>query len=255
MTFNDKQQREIFHFLFLERLLKISDPYLYALKGGVNLRFFFNSPRYSEDMDLDIFKVNVTTLKKNGYKILEDAAFLRTLQAYGIEGLKINDPEKAKHTETTQRFRLKLVTSGGEEFPTRVEFSRRTKKEDKQLSSETIPPQVTQPYQRLSIQCQHYKGKMAAVQKLQALAGRAETQARDVFDLHILYLAGHLDKKQIKDETNSKERSDALSALNSLDYDAYNGQVVEYLEGDAKERFGNKKVWGEMRRQIEEVLS
>ena len=47
--------REIFHFLFLQKLFEISDPFLYALKGGVNLRFFFNSPRYSEDMDIDVF--------------------------------------------------------------------------------------------------------------------------------------------------------------------------------------------------------
>jgi hypothetical protein len=54
MPYSHRQQREIFHFLFLERLLKIADPRLFVLKGGVNLRFFFNSPRYSEDMDLDV---------------------------------------------------------------------------------------------------------------------------------------------------------------------------------------------------------
>ncbi|MEX0902291.1 MAG: nucleotidyl transferase AbiEii/AbiGii toxin family protein [Pseudohongiellaceae bacterium] len=51
--FTDTQRREIFHFCFLDRLLRQSDSDLYVLKGGVNLRFFFNSPRYSEDMDLD----------------------------------------------------------------------------------------------------------------------------------------------------------------------------------------------------------
>ena len=122
MAFDDKTQREVFHFLFLDRLLKISDPKFYVLKGGVNFRFFLQSPRYSEDMDLDVVGGAVETLKKNGYKILEDAAFQRNLQSFGIRSLKINDKEKAKHTETTQRFSLRLVNDAGEEFPTKVEF-------------------------------------------------------------------------------------------------------------------------------------
>ena len=73
--FSDTQLREAFHFCFLHRLLKISDIDLYVLKDGVNLRLFFGSPRYSEDMDLDVVAGNVTTLRKNGNKILEDAAF------------------------------------------------------------------------------------------------------------------------------------------------------------------------------------
>ena len=105
--YTDKQQREIFHLLFLERLFRISDPALYALKGGVNLRFFFNSPRYSEDMDLDVFGGSVETLKKNGYKILNDPSLLRMMQTYGIEALKINDPAKA--SKLKQRKDLNLV--------------------------------------------------------------------------------------------------------------------------------------------------
>ncbi len=60
----DSQLREVFHFCFLDRLLKVSTPNLYVLKGGVNLRFFYNSPRYSEDMDLDVLAGNVSTFKK-----------------------------------------------------------------------------------------------------------------------------------------------------------------------------------------------
>lgn len=64
MPYTPRQQREIFHLLFLERLLKIADPGLFVLKGGANLRYFFNSPRYSEDMDLDVLGGSVATLKK-----------------------------------------------------------------------------------------------------------------------------------------------------------------------------------------------
>lgn len=65
----DTQIREAFHFHFLERPLKTADPSIYVLKDGVNLRFFFHSPRYSEDMDLDVLAGSVGTLRKNGYRI------------------------------------------------------------------------------------------------------------------------------------------------------------------------------------------
>ena len=138
MPYSHRQQREIFHFLFLERLLKIADPRLFVLKGGVNLRFFFNSPRYSEDMDLDVLGGSVATLKKNGYRILDDPAFARSLAAFDIRELIVNDPAKAKHTTTTQRFRLRLVTTAGDVHPTRVEFSRRGVSHE--FVTETIDP-------------------------------------------------------------------------------------------------------------------
>src|SRR3954454_7342097 len=117
LNYTDRQRREIFHFCFLERLLNLSDPRLYVIKGGVNLRFFFKSPRYSEDMDIDVLGGAVSTLKKNGYKILEEGGFRRSLQTLGIEELIINNPAKAKQTETTQRFRLNLVTPSGDSLP------------------------------------------------------------------------------------------------------------------------------------------
>ena len=82
--FTDTQIREVFHFCFLDRLLKLSDPGLYVLKGGVNLRFFFNSPRYSEDMVIDVLAGSVQTPKENGYKILNDGAFQRLLKQLPI---------------------------------------------------------------------------------------------------------------------------------------------------------------------------
>jgi len=102
MQINDNQLREVFHLLFLERLLKIADPCIFVLKGGVNLRFFLGSPRYSEDMDIDVLAGSVSTLKKNGYKILTDDSFKRTLRTYGITDLITGDVDKAKHTSTTR---------------------------------------------------------------------------------------------------------------------------------------------------------
>ena len=44
---------ELFHIAFLEVFSKRVAPGRFVLKGGVNLRYFFGSVRYSEDIDLD----------------------------------------------------------------------------------------------------------------------------------------------------------------------------------------------------------
>ena len=71
------------------------------------------SPRYSEDMDIDVLAGRVATLKKHGYKILNDRAFRRSLRAFDIADIEINDPSKAKQTDTTQRFRCAHYTGPG----------------------------------------------------------------------------------------------------------------------------------------------
>src|SRR5258707_1040170 len=48
------QRIEFFHLAFLEALAKRLDPSRYILKGGANLRYFFPSARYSEDIHIDL---------------------------------------------------------------------------------------------------------------------------------------------------------------------------------------------------------
>lgn len=246
--YNGIQKREIFHFRFLEELLKISDPRLYVLKGGVNLRFFFKSPRFSQDMDLDVSAGNVATLKKNGYKIFEAPAFKRSLQTYGITELVVNDPLKAKQTETTQRFRLRLITEAGESLPTLIEFSRRHKDKSPFLL-ERVDPEIARAYQRLSFQCQHYTGESAAIQKVQALAGRQVPQARDVFDLMVLYDGGYFKSAHVKGldrETIQK----AAEILSSIKYEDFQGQVIEFLDEPVRTRYESRKAWGNIKNTV-----
>ena len=51
---NPQKSVELFHLLFLRHVSEKLEKGLYAIKGGCNLRFFFKSIRYSEDMDLDV---------------------------------------------------------------------------------------------------------------------------------------------------------------------------------------------------------
>ena len=66
----------MFHLEFLRYLgRRVRLPERYALKGGVNLRLFFNSIRYSEDMDLDAVGIRVYSLKEHVMDILRSQAF------------------------------------------------------------------------------------------------------------------------------------------------------------------------------------
>ena len=102
--YNPLQLREIFHLEFLRWLGKEVSPSHYALKGGVNLRFFYNSFRYSEDMDLNARLIRVDVLQDKVMQILKSASFQNNLQPFGIDKIIPPDIAKAKQTKTTQRF-------------------------------------------------------------------------------------------------------------------------------------------------------
>lgn len=247
--YNDLQLREVFHFCFLERLLKMTTPGQYVLKGGVNLRFFFHSPRYSEDMDLDVLAGSVATLKKNGYKILGDAGFARSLRVYGIEALEINDPDKAKHTEVTQRFRVGLVTAAGQRLPTRVEFSRRAVQVPEHIT-ELVDPEIARHYRKLSFRVAHYPGEVAARQKIAALYGRQTTQARDLFDLSVLMAGGYIHRAAVQAAFTRAQQRRAAECVMSLGFDAFAGQVLEFLPEPQRQEYASPVAWAQMQESV-----
>jgi predicted nucleotidyltransferase component of viral defense system len=61
----DIEAVEQFHLLFLAHFGARVDKKLYCLKGGCNLRFFWKSIRYSEDIDFDVHTIAMVTLQKN----------------------------------------------------------------------------------------------------------------------------------------------------------------------------------------------
>src|SRR5688572_11438374 len=102
---NIQNNIELFHLLFLRQLEGKLDKNLYSLKRGCNLRFFFKSIRYSEDIDFDVSIISKSTLEKKINKIFESADFKRILESKGMGILQFNS---AKQTETTQRWKLLL---------------------------------------------------------------------------------------------------------------------------------------------------
>ena len=94
----------------------------WIVKGGVNLRAWFGSARYSEDLDLDLVRGSVHSVQERVDGALAAKAFRDLLTAQSLQLLRSWKP---KQTETTQRWKFELRAEGKEESqPTRVEFSR-----------------------------------------------------------------------------------------------------------------------------------
>ena len=79
------QMREVFHLEFLRWFSRKLATEEYVLKGGVNLRLFFKSIRYSEDMDIDVQRVGVEKVKKTVMDIHTARGFSDSLKLFGIE--------------------------------------------------------------------------------------------------------------------------------------------------------------------------
>lgn len=234
--------------LILRRLSGIRKGAGIAVKGGVNLRLFFGSVRYSEDMDLDGTSQAADAIRASIIGMFEDRAFTRHLQMFGIREL---DPGEGpnKDTETTFRYKFGVVVAGAIRYPTKVEVSFRGRHEADRLVSEAVQPEILRAYGMDGLEVRHYVREAAVRQKLDALGGRREAQARDVFDLHVLvsdsapdtlvhFLAKHLAHSRLKE---------AHARALAITYAEYQGQVFEFLSDDARAQYGTENVWDDMR--------
>ena len=245
---NGRQTIEIFHLLFLRAFGARVDKSLFALKGGCNLRFFLKSIRYSEDMDLDIRTMSVGTLRNNISRLLEAASFTQALRAQGIEIARTSLP---KQTATTQRWKLTLRSAeSGAEVPTKIEFSRRGLDDEKAV--EPVDAAIIRTYRLYPVIVQHYSVHTAFAQKVSALALREQVQSRDVFDLKLLLDAGGAERPL--QATAAANLAPAIDNAIAVDYDAFAGQVLAFLEPDYQEHYGNRKVWAELQGQVVEGL-
>jgi predicted nucleotidyltransferase component of viral defense system len=245
---NERQAIEIFHLLFLRAFGARVDKALFALKGGCNLRFFLRSIRYSEDMDLDIHTMSVGTLQNNVRRLIEAPAFAQALRVQGIEIARTAQP---KQTGTTQRWKLALrITDSGAEVPTKIEFSRRGLAGERAV--EPVEAGIIQTYRLYPVIVQHYSLQTAFAQKVSALALRGQIQSRDVFDLKLLLDAGA--GGQPLPATAAGNLAAAIDNALAVDYDAFAGQVLAFLEPEYQEHYRKRKAWAELQEQVVDGL-
>jgi len=251
--------RELVHLLILQRVVGLRDGGGVTVKGGVNLRLFFSSVRYSEDMDLDGTGEASAAIRSCLKGVFEDRQFTERLQRHGVRGL---DPGEGpnKDTETTFRYKFGVIVGGGVRYPTKVEVSFRARSPADRMVSEPPEAGILKSFGLASVELRHYVREAAVRQKIEALAGRREAQARDVFDLDVLvrdratdeliaFLARTLPRRRLEE---GYERALGIS------YGEYEGQVFEFLAEEARLHYGTQSTWDEIRLRtaalIEKVL-
>jgi len=98
---SDRQAVELFHLHFVRLLCSGPSKGSFAIKGGCNLRLFFESVRYSEDIDLDVAGLPVHALKEKVSGVLGGSPLSLALRSRAIRIASVSTP---KQTETTQRW-------------------------------------------------------------------------------------------------------------------------------------------------------
>lgn len=251
MVFMDRydplQLREVFHIEFLRWFGRKVKPDHYAVKGGVNLRFFFGSFRYSEDMDLDARGIGVGRLKDTVMDILGARAFQDNLKPFGIARVAPPDIAKAKQTETTQRFKIHLISIFDEDLFTKIEFSRRGFAGKTVL--ETIDNSVLRAYKLAPLLAPHYDIHSSVEQKIAALALRKEVQARDIFDLYVLGPRGAGSNRHsygIGPGIIAK----AHERIFEVDFEQFRDTVVSYLAAEDQAVYNNPESWEDVRLKV-----
>ncbi len=215
--------REFFHLSFLRLLSLRLAGRAYAVKGGICLRFFHDSPRLSEDMDLDAAPgIRPDTLAKGVDAVLNGGALMGHLAPRGVSRLRVTKP---KQTGVTQRWKVALETPGGP-VGTKIEFSRRANQIP--FTDGTPNPQILLAHGIMPFAARFYDGPEMLRQKVMAMAAPSRNATRDLFDLHQLFHFRQVSALTLK-ELDSKILRAAAQKAASFSFEDFQSQVVPYL--------------------------
>lgn len=244
----DRQAVELFHLHFVRLLCSGPSKGSFAIKGGCNLRFFFESVRYSEDIDLDVAGLPVHALKEKVSAVLTGPALSMPLRSRGIAVTTVSAP---KQTETTQRWKVGL-SAEGHALPlhTKIEFSRRPTMEESKV--EPIASSVLAEHQLMSFLAPHYPLAAAMRQKVGVLAGRGVVQARDVFDLGVLFARSGGKVEALKEIRAVLPK--AIERAMDVSYADFRSQVGSYLQPEHLELFASREAWDALQMQVVDLL-
>jgi predicted nucleotidyltransferase component of viral defense system len=242
---------ESFHLSLLRMLEARLNRANWVVKGGVNLRAWFGSRRYSEDLDLDVVKCAPQVLRERFDKVLGSRALAAVLTTQGLE---ITRTSKPKQTDTTQRWKVELKAAGvSVPLHTKIEFSRRRGRQE-EYALESVRPDIVRPYGIPAPTANHYTARSAIRQKIQALAGRAVTQARDVWDLDHLIRTTNADPRPLPRDVRAV-LPEAVERALSVGYATFKSQVVPYLAEEDQSIYGTRDAWDRMCELVVERLA
>ncbi len=162
--------------------------------------------------------------------------------------LRLARTSKPKQTETTRRWRFE-ITAAPTELPlhTKVEFSRRGS--DDPYVLEPVRPEIIRPYGLPSPTVNHYTASAAVRQKIGALAGRKEPQARDVWDLEHLFRTIGADPRPIPPYLR-EQVAGAVERVFEMSFGIFQSHVVPYLNAEHQDLYGTREAWDRMRESV-----
>jgi Nucleotidyl transferase AbiEii toxin, Type IV TA system len=240
--------REGFHVVLPKALAGRLPGRDWILKGGSNLRLYFGSIRFSEDIDLDVGKDVAGAMQRAIPVVLADADVQRRLHALGILQASLVGGRSNKATDTTLRYKIELVGRGGIRLPTKIDVSYRDRCKGDTHAISPANESAVRAYLRPDdppLLLPSYARPAAMRQKINALATRTHVQARDVFDLFVLgngttrgvdfgFLNHWLD-----DATLRNARSRALE----ISFAEYSDTVLAYLDPVQREQLQDEAHW------------
>jgi hypothetical protein len=199
-------------------------------------------------MDLDLGEIDAQAFRDKVGDVIAARPFAQILEARGIVIDRVSAP---KQTETTQRWKFGLRVEGGPApLPTKIECSRRGL--DAGVAFGSVDPRIARAYQLPPLMISHYDAAAALRQKVGALAGRRETQARDVFDVHLL-LAGGATLAVGADVDRDVLNRACVNAM-AIDFGMFKSQVLAYLEPDDQAQYDSSSAWDTVVLEVVDAL-
>lgn len=230
---------EFLHLAFLQVLSANLDPARYVLKGGANLRLFYDSPRRSQDIDLDVVGAAGWSIEERVDEALRARTFHDFLQ---LAGISMSTPTKPKQTATTRRWKFSVQGAEGV-LNTKIKFSARSTI-DPERSLEVLAPTVGRNVGLRAIRVQRYLPPAAIRQKITALAQRSQTEPRDVFDLDLLF--ARYPDSVARGSVDPAIVTRAIESTLAIEYGAFEDLVVAYIEEEFLAIYQRPEVWDEM---------
>ena len=246
MELSKVQVIELFHVAFLDALHQRLERGRWVLKGGANLRYFFDSHRYSEDIDLDFVGEAPWGAREKIGEVITSQVLDALLR---VTGLSVEEWSESKQTDTTRRWKVGIDAPGhADPIRTKIEFSNRGS--DERFQTEAVPDRIVSPYALRPPVVQHYTIGPATEQKIAALAGRVQVQARDVFDLDLLLRRRPLQRGTVDADLLSRAAGVALE----ISFDAFTDHVLRFLEPELRDYYDSEESWVGMQTFVAERL-
>lgn len=244
--------RETFQLLFLHALSQRwgQNPRPWAVKGGCALRFFFGSPRYSVDLDIDVHEFSESALKS----ALEPATTStdRVLKQRRIGSIESHTLAKAG--QNVLRIKFTLKTTEGESVPTKIEFSRRTMPLLRFAVTKAPAPNVRESAALPAFLLPTYPRDAMVALKTAALTDRNRNAIRDIFDLALFLPC----PPPAKEMAMLYIEPDTLPAAarwiqgKDNDYAEYLDKIEPYMGGEENL---NEASWNELRMNVAAALT